>query len=136
MCLRTLVDFVWPLRRQESELNPAVVFAAYDDAVRIIEPGTPSSDDAKLLDLSATLFDNDAARRASIDKRASALMPAITIAVTLVSGVGFTALRGCSKRFAGHGVVHFHHIPPHAHLSQPYGIPDVSDPRHRSPLYA
>ena len=73
------------------------MFAKYDDAVRTVERGAPSPDDAKLLDLSATLFDNDAARRASIDNRASALMPAITIAVTLVSGVGFTALRDGAK---------------------------------------
>jgi hypothetical protein len=97
MWLNALVDFVWPRLRKETELNPASVFAAYDEAVSTIEHRTPSKDDAQLLDLSAKLFDTDAARRTSIDNRASALMPAITIAVTLVTGVGFSVLKDVEK---------------------------------------
>ena len=90
---RELFQCLWPHRTKEGELNPEDVFQKYIDAIATIERRPPSPNDAKLLDLSLKLFDNDAARRTSIDGRAAALMPAITIAVTLVSGIGFSALK-------------------------------------------
>ena len=61
-----------------------------------MENGPPSADDEKLLANSWKIFDNEAIRRNSIDTRAAALMPAITLAATLVTGVGFTVLKDAS----------------------------------------
>jgi hypothetical protein len=45
---------------------------------------------------SMKLFDNESARRNSIDSRAGAIMSAIGLAATLVTGVGFTVLKDVS----------------------------------------
>ncbi len=89
----TLVDVLLPRRSNPATLNPAPVFAAYRTAVDAMERAEPSADDAKLLAQSWKIFDNEAARRNSIDTRAGAIMPAISLAATLVTGVGFTVLK-------------------------------------------
>jgi hypothetical protein len=83
----------WPLRDEPAKINPADVFRIYDDAILGMEQGSPSADDSKLLAQSWKIFDNEAARRTTIDTRAAAMMPAITLAATLVTGVGFSVLK-------------------------------------------
>lgn len=87
---------LWPWRQKPGTLNPADVFAVYQKALTAMENSPASADDAKLLAQSWKLFDNEAARRNSIDTRAAATMPAITLAATLVTGVGFTILKDVS----------------------------------------
>jgi hypothetical protein len=97
MCLISfLFEEVVPLSTSDAQLNPAAEFQRYDQAVAAIEATAASADDPKLLDLSLKLFDNDAGRRTSIDSRAGAMMSAITLAATLVTGVGFTAFKDTS----------------------------------------
>src|ERR1700682_3092673 len=87
---------IWPWRRSPAMLNPDAVFAAYLGAIGATENGPPSADDEKLLANSWKIFDNEVARRNSIDTRAAALMPAIPLSATLVTGVGFTVLKDAS----------------------------------------
>jgi hypothetical protein len=94
VCLKTFIFtevIPWPTAKQT--LNNPNVFNPYTTAVNAIEQTAPSADDPKLLDLSLKLFDNDASRRTSIDSRAGTMMSAITLAATLVTGVGFTTLK-------------------------------------------
>jgi hypothetical protein len=97
----TLMAFVFgevvPLPIAEETLNPPAIFQTYEAAANTIEATAASADDPKLLDLSLKLFDNDAGRRASIDARAGAMMSAITLAATLVTGVGFTTFKDTSS---------------------------------------
>jgi hypothetical protein len=88
---------VWPRPATIADINPDDIFARYREAVEQIKSETGSSHDDKLLEISWKLFDNDADSRNSIDSRASALMPAITIAATLVVGVGFNTFKDTSK---------------------------------------
>jgi hypothetical protein len=71
-------------------------FTRYTSAVRALEETPLTADDEKLLAQSWKLFDNETARRNSIDSRASAIMSAIGLAATLVTGVGFTVLKDAS----------------------------------------
>ena len=87
---------VVPLPAPEDQINPPAIFEKYDNAVDAIGETPAAADDPKLLDLSLKLFDNDANHRASIDARAAAMMSAITLAATLVTGVGFTMFRDTS----------------------------------------
>lgn len=101
MCSRkqflAALNEIWPRATAEVELNPTDIFSQYDDTISQLTASTRPTDDEALLNFTTKLFDNDAARRTSIDTRAGALMPAITIAVTLVSGVGFSALKDVPK---------------------------------------
>ncbi|HLG83063.1 MAG TPA: hypothetical protein VKY22_18775 [Bradyrhizobium sp.] len=89
----SIITFLWPMRSDTADLNSPAIFTGYRQAVTDIERGTPSADDEKLLAQSWKIFDNESARRTSIDTRAGALMPAISIAATLVTGVAFTVLK-------------------------------------------
>jgi hypothetical protein len=89
----SLLDFLWPQRNDPAAINPAQSFAVYENAVHDMERAAPSADDPKLLAQAWKIFDNDAGRRTSIDTRAGALMPAISLAATLVTGVGFSVLK-------------------------------------------
>ena len=82
-----------PLPISESELNPPGIFDKYEAAVATIKAGAATADDEKILNLSLKLFDNEVARKASIDSRASAMMTSITLAAALVTGVGFTMFK-------------------------------------------
>lgn len=96
----SLISFVFeevvPLPIPEDRLNPPPIFQVYEDAVTVISGSPASPDDPKLLDLSLKLFDADASRRASIDSRAGSMMSSITLAATLVTGVGFTSFKDAS----------------------------------------
>jgi hypothetical protein len=85
----------WPTG--EVQLNPPSVFQRYEEAITNIEKREANADDDKLLDLSLKLFENDASHRAGIDSRASGMMAAISLAATLVTGVGFTTLKDTSS---------------------------------------
>jgi hypothetical protein len=88
---------VIPWSPPKSDPRAEAAFRAYEAAVDTIETGTPGDDDPKLLDLSLKIFDNDASRHTSIDTRAGAMMSAITLAATLVTGVGFTTFKDTSS---------------------------------------
>ena len=90
MRLTDILGEIVPLPTPEAQLNPQPLFDHYAQAVHAIDTAPAGEDDDKLLDLSLKLFDNDAARRTSIDTRAGSMMSAITLAATLVTGVGFT----------------------------------------------
>jgi hypothetical protein len=87
------VSLFWRARGKEAELNPAEFFQRYDDAITELENGKATADDSKLLAQAWKIFDNEWARRTTIDTRASTLMPAISLAVTLVTGIGFTVFK-------------------------------------------
>jgi hypothetical protein len=89
----SLWDILWPRRSDPAAINPARIFAPYEEAIGDMEKAAPSADDPTLLTQSWKIFDNDAARRSSIDTRAGAIMPAISLAATLATGVGFTVLK-------------------------------------------
>ena len=94
MSLRTFIlTEVIPLPTSQQQLNPPWAFDNYRNAINTIQQTAASADDPKLLDLSLKLFDNDAGRRTSIESRAGSMTSAITLAATLVTGVGFTTLR-------------------------------------------
>jgi hypothetical protein len=101
----SVLDFLWPRRSDVSDLNPAYYFASYENAVYDMERAAPSADDPKLLAQSWKIFDNEAGRRNSIDTRAGALMPAISLAATLVTGVGFTVLKDATLPIAAQWVI-------------------------------
>jgi hypothetical protein len=71
----------------------AAAFDAFEAAVTAIETAAATADDPKLLDLSLRLFDNEVAGRAGTYARAATMMSTITLAATLVTGGGFSALR-------------------------------------------
>src|SRR6516162_246617 len=83
----SFLDVLWPRRRDAAALNPTHIFDQYVNAVGAMEVTAPTADDEKLLEQSWKIFDNEAARRTSIDARAAALMPAISLTATLVVGV-------------------------------------------------
>jgi hypothetical protein len=87
------VGEVWPRCSATEILNPPPIFAGYQQAVDDVEHAAHSDDDEKLLTQSWKIFDNESARRTSIDTRAGAIMPAISLAATLVTGAGFTVLK-------------------------------------------
>jgi hypothetical protein len=87
---------LWPWRKNSATLNPNQIFARYVNAIDRMAKTPPSADDQKLLAQSWKLFDNESARRNSIDSRAGAIMSAIGLAATLVTGVGFTILKDAS----------------------------------------
>jgi hypothetical protein len=87
---------IWPWRTNPATLNPDGIFARYVGAIDRMSNTPPSADDQKLLAQSMKLFDNESARRNSIDSRAGAIMSAIGLAATLVTGVGFTVLKDVS----------------------------------------
>jgi hypothetical protein len=89
----SLWDLLWPRRSDPAAINPAHLFAFYENAIYDMERVAPSTDDPTLLTQSWKIFDNDAGRRSSIDSRAGAIMPAISLAATLSTGVGFTVLK-------------------------------------------
>jgi hypothetical protein len=89
----SLCAFLWPRRSNPDVLNPAGPFGSYERAINDMAAAAPSTDDPKLLAQSWKIFDNEAGRRTSIDTRAGAVMPAISLAATLVTGVGFTVLK-------------------------------------------
>jgi hypothetical protein len=91
-----LCYLLWPRRKNSATLNPADVFGRYVTAIDGMANTPPSADDEKLLAQSWKLFDNESARRNSIDTRAAAIMSAIGLAATLVTGVGFTVLKDVS----------------------------------------
>jgi hypothetical protein len=86
-------DVLWRRVGAPATINPQEHFDTYEKAIIAIERGPPSVDDPKLLAQSWKMFDNEAARRGTIDARAAALMPALGLAATLVTGVGFTVLK-------------------------------------------
>jgi hypothetical protein len=86
-------SFIWRKRGKPAELNPEVLFGAYENAIADIESGRATGEDTKLLAQAWKIFDNEGGRRTTIDTRASMLMPAISVAVTLVTGIGFTVLK-------------------------------------------
>jgi hypothetical protein len=88
--------FLWPWQRKSATLNPDDVFAGYGNSIDVMEAVPLTADDEKLLAQSWKLFDNETARRTSIDTRAAAIMSAIGLAATLVTGVGFTVLKDVS----------------------------------------
>lgn len=88
--------FIWPWQRNSATLNPDNVFAGYGNSIELMEAAPLTDDDEKLLAQSWKLFDNETARRTSIDTRAAAIMSAIGLAATLVTGVGFTVLKDVS----------------------------------------
>ena len=88
-----ILSFIWRRRGEDAEFNPELIFRAYEESISDIESSGPTSEDAKLLAQAWKLFDNEGARRSTIDTRASMLMPAISLAVTLVTGIGFTVLK-------------------------------------------
>jgi hypothetical protein len=92
----SLCQFLWPRRRASTELNPDRHFGGYSADINAMANDPPSSDDQKLLAQSWKLFDNEAGRRNSIDTRAAAIMSALGLAATLVTGVGFTVLKDTS----------------------------------------
>jgi hypothetical protein len=89
----SILSQFWPVRDDPARINPADIFQIYEDAILGMEQGSPSADDSKLLAQSWKIFDNEGARRTTIDSRAAAMMPAISLAATLVTGVGFTVLK-------------------------------------------
>ena len=94
MSLRTFIlTEVIPLPTSQQQLNPPWAFDDYRNAINTIQQTAASADDPKLLDLSLKLFDNDAGRRTSNQSRPGSMTSAITLAATLVTGVGFTTLR-------------------------------------------
>jgi hypothetical protein len=96
---------LWPWRKSWDELNPAEIFRNYVDAVGVMVNTQPSADDEKLLAQSWRLFDNENARRNSIDTRAAAIMSAIGLAATLVTGVGFTVFKDAAIPFAARVII-------------------------------
>jgi hypothetical protein len=92
----SLWSLLWPRQNNPATLNPDEVFARYVGAIDRMANTPPSADDQKLLAQSMKLFDNESARRNSIDSRAGAIMSAIGLAATLVTGVGFTVLKDVS----------------------------------------
>ena len=89
----SLLGVLWPRRSNPADLNPTNIFDGYIATVATMAAAAPAADDEKLLDQSWKIFDNESGRRTSIDTRAAALMPAISLAATLVTGVGFTVLK-------------------------------------------
>lgn len=88
-----ILDMIWPRCSNPGGLNPADIFACYKKAVDDIEQAGPSADDSVLLTQSWKIFDDESSRRSSIDTRAGAIMPAISLAAALVTGIGFNVLR-------------------------------------------
>ena len=88
-----MCDFLWPRQTNEGSINPEAPFAKYEKAIQDIGKADATADDPKLLAQSWKIFDNEAARRNSIDTRAAGMMPAISLAATLVTGVGFTIFK-------------------------------------------
>lgn len=88
----SVCDQIWPCRGSPNQINPDGVFQSYRDAIAALEREPILDDDPDLLAKSWKLFDNDKDRRSSIDSRAAALMPAIGLAATLVTGIGFTLM--------------------------------------------
>jgi len=101
----SVLDFLWPRRSTAAELNPAHLFGNYTNAVNGMAAAAPSPDDVKLLAQSWKIFDNETGRRTSIDTRAGALMPAISLAATLVTGVGFTVLKDAALPIDARSVI-------------------------------
>jgi hypothetical protein len=90
----TMCRFLWPRRGNVDDVNPPYAFAGYENSVYDIEHAGPSAeDDSTLLAQSWKIFDNESTRRNSIDSRAGALMPAIGLVASLVTGIGFTAFK-------------------------------------------
>lgn len=91
---------LWQFREAEAKVNPKGLFDGYDAAIQNITNAAATADDTKLLAQSWKIFDNESARRGTIDSRASALMPATGLAATLVTGVGFTVLKETAIPFS------------------------------------
>jgi hypothetical protein len=89
----SILGFLWPMRAEEGVINPEELFHNYEASLTEIEKGKPTTDDVKLLAQSWKMFDNETGRRTTIDSRASAIMPALGLVVTVVTGVGFTILK-------------------------------------------
>ena len=87
------IDIIWLRRSKPSDINPPYLFAGYENAIFDMERAPATNDDPKLLAQAWKVFDNDGTRRNSIDGRAGALMPAISLIATLVTGVGFSVLK-------------------------------------------
>jgi hypothetical protein len=88
-----ILGLFWPMRESEGVINPNDLFASYGNSVAEIRNGEATKEDVKLLAVSWKMFDGEAARRTTIDSRASAIMPALGLVVTVVTGVGFTTLK-------------------------------------------
>lgn len=89
-----LFELVWPRISTSAALNPAPVFDRYNAVLKQLEQSAPSVDDEKLFDLSQRLFDDEAARAASIDSRGGMLMAAPSLVASLIAGVGVSTLKG------------------------------------------
>jgi len=94
--IRRIFHELVPLPAAEQRLNPAAIFDGYAQAIDAVANTAELTNAAKLLDLSTKLFETDGARRLSIDSRAASMMPAIALAATLVTGVGFSTLKDTS----------------------------------------
>ncbi len=89
----TIPRFLWQWCDDPVAVNPPAIFKTYDDAIEKMETDPASNDDTKLLAQSWKIFDNEGARRTTIDSRAAAMMPSLSLAATLVTGVGFSVLK-------------------------------------------
>jgi len=94
--IRRIFHELVPLPAAEQRLNPPAIFDGYAQAIDAVANTAELTNAAKLLDLSTKLFETDGARRLSIDSRAASMMPAIALAATLVTGVGFSSLNSTS----------------------------------------
>jgi hypothetical protein len=83
---------VYPTASRPDSINPPATFADYDERLAAYQALRASDADAQLYDVAKELFESDRDRRASIFARAQGLMPAIGIAVALVSSIGYGVL--------------------------------------------
>jgi hypothetical protein len=84
---------VWPRLEPPEDLNPARIFARYQQALDRLNLDQASTLDGRLLDLAQKLFDEASSRRTSIDSGAVAILPVTGIVVSLIVSVGFGSLK-------------------------------------------
>lgn len=93
MRLTPVLEQIYPRAQPEHAVNPAAIFSLYQQSLDQIVADQASTDDPRLLELAWKLFDQESARRTSIDARAGGVLPATSIVASLIVGVGFGALK-------------------------------------------
>ena len=101
----SILSWIWPRQDAPAVINPEAIFQTYESAIETMSNGLASADDPKLLAQSWKIFDNEAARRNTIDSRAAAMMPATNLAATLVTGVSFTVLKDDTIPFVARCII-------------------------------
>ena len=88
--MNRLLAEIWPQpASSEESINPAAVFQTYEEAVSAFQSESPTSFENDVAELAKELFDEDAASRDSIYSRGQAILPAISLAIALVTTIGF-----------------------------------------------